>query len=55
MGMIKYQSNSFPYGKKLNDLKAIETCIREHGLIPTNQTIDDIYILNKISIVAILK
>lgn len=55
MGMIKDQSNTLSSIKKQNELKAIEKCIKENRLIPAKQTIDDIYLLDKISTVAILK
>lgn len=55
IGMIKEYVDTSPNMKRLSEMKAIEICIKDHGIIPDKQTVEDIYLLDKISSVAVFK
>lgn len=55
IGMIKEQADASSQMKRIAEMKAIEKCIEDHGVIPKKQSVKDIYLLDKISSVAILK
>jgi hypothetical protein len=55
IGMIKEQADASSQMKRIAEMKAIEKCIKDHGVIPEKQSVEDIYLLDKISSVAILK
>lgn len=55
IGMIKDQADFSTQMKKATEMKTIEKCIKDHGMNSEKQSIEDIYLLDKISSVAILK
>jgi hypothetical protein len=56
IGIIKDKIDDSTAIKKIGEMKVIEKCIKDHGLmIQDKQSVEDIYLLDKISRVAILK
>lgn len=55
IGMIKEQVDASSRMKKIAEMKTIEKCIKDYGVNPEKQSMEDIYLLDKISSVAILK
>jgi hypothetical protein len=55
IGMIKEQADSSTQMKRVAEMKTIEKCIKDHGINFEKQSIEDIYLLDKISSAAILK
>lgn len=55
IGMIKKQADASSQMKRIAEIKTIEKCIKDHGVTPEKQSVEDIYLLDKISSVAILK
>lgn len=55
IGMIKEQVDTSSQMKRISEMKTIEKCIRNHGITLEKQSVEDIYLLDKISSVAILK
>ncbi|WP_143338387.1 hypothetical protein [Desulforamulus profundi] len=55
IGMVKEQADASSQMIRIAEMKAIEKCIKDHGVIPEKQSVEDIYLLDKISSVAILK
>ena len=53
--MIKEQTDASSQMRRIAEMKTIEKCIKDHGVIPGKQSVEDIYLLDKISSVAILK
>lgn len=55
IGMVKEQADATSQMKRIAEMKGIEKCIKDNGVIPEKQSVEDIYLLDKISSVAILK
>jgi hypothetical protein len=56
IGIIKDKVDDFEPMRKRAEMKAIEKCIKDYGgMTPEKQRVEDIYLLDKISRVAILK
>ncbi len=55
LGMVKEKADSSPCMKRAAEMKAIEKCIMDYGVLSEKQSVEDIYLLDKISSVAILK
>lgn len=55
IGMIKEQADSSTQMKRTAEMKIIEKCIKDHSINFEKQGLKDIYLLDKISSVAILK
>lgn len=55
IGMVKEQVDASSQMKKISEMRGIEKCIKDHGIVPEKQSVADIYLLDKISSAAILK